>query len=96
MNIIVIDWSVVWRSNAANFVIESGPKIGVFMGDFIEILVKNYHLNLAKTVLVGHAFGGMFIGMTGRALKGQVNSLVALDPFPGTLKTDGNFVQVTI
>lgn len=44
--------------------------------------------------MVGHSFGGLYIGKTGAALGGKVKALVALDPFPGAQKSDGKFLEV--
>lgn len=94
VNIIIIDWSKVWKNNDSKYVISSAGVVGGYMAAFIKELVKSFSLDLSKTILVGHSFGGLYIGKTGGALGGQVKALVALDPYPGATKSDGKFLQV--
>lgn len=64
------------------------------MGAFLNELVKDYKLNLSRTTLAGHSFGGLYVGKAGAALGGRVKALVAMDPYPGATRADGQFLQV--
>lgn len=79
-NIIVVDWS----EGASSF---SYPKsrnyikyVGSKVAEMIEFLVDNAGLDIETLHLVGHSLGAHVCGMTGKAVKYHLHTIIALDP----------------
>lgn len=77
-NIIVIDWSkisikgYIWASNRVK-------RVGEFVSRMIDFLSK-HQMELSETIVVGHSLGAHVAGIAARNAKGEVKSVIGLDP----------------
>ncbi|KAG5885402.1 hypothetical protein JTB14_031424 [Gonioctena quinquepunctata] len=85
VNVFVVDWNIISRWDYMT-AFASVVSIGNILASLISGLVQHNGLNLGITSIVGHSLGGQIAGIAGKALKGQLDEVIGLDPAgPGFL-----------
>ncbi|XP_058458150.1 lipase member H-like [Malaya genurostris] len=79
-NVIYVDWSVgAASSNYDEARLQVGPA-GYGLGLLIDELIEHTGVNPNTMNIIGFSFGAHVAGNAGKHLKGQLNSIIALDP----------------
>lgn len=80
-NVFFVDWSK--GSKTLNYIVAAVirvPKVGRFVGQFINFLVKNNYTSYDKVSLIGFSLGAHIVGVAGKTTTQKVSTIYALDP----------------
>ncbi|XP_058819078.1 inactive pancreatic lipase-related protein 1-like [Topomyia yanbarensis] len=78
-NVIVVDWGE-GAKDYWQFVRPQVPNIGRTIAKMIDLLVQVTGMSLVSVSLIGHCLGAHIAGAAGRAVHGQIGTIIGLDP----------------
>ncbi|KAM8704976.1 hypothetical protein ACLKA7_009436 [Drosophila subpalustris] len=78
-NVIVVDWARARSVEYASSVV-AVPKVGKKVAAMINFLVSDFGMSLNDLYVIGHSLGAHVAGYTGKNTKGQVHTIIGLDP----------------
>lgn len=78
-NLILVDWERISKNNYGD-VKDCVPKVGEVVAKMILHISKTANIPLSDITVIGHSLGAQIAGFAGKYLKGDLDTIIALDP----------------